>query len=209
MTTLGCTAPTGHVVSSTDCYGKNAPIHPNAAEVCNGIDQDCDRVVDEVETVTFYRDADGDSFGGPTCATKACAGRAGHVTSRTDCNDRDRAISPVAQELCEAKDKDCEASTDEGAQKTFYGDVDTDRFGETSLSILAFAQPTGHVTLAGNCNDDLSYVHPGPSERCNSNETGKDASFGDLVGACTDHDAQPLELTSESDDRCVASALSR
>jgi hypothetical protein len=32
---------------STDCAPMNAQIHPNAAEACNGLDDDCDGVIDE------------------------------------------------------------------------------------------------------------------------------------------------------------------
>ncbi len=312
VTTLGCTAPVGYVTSSTDCNDTNASIHPNAAEVCNGVDEDCDGLVDEGKTVTFYRDVDGDTFGGPTYTTQACAAPSGYVTSKTDCNDGDRAINPAATELCDGKDNDCDTSIDEGVKKTFYADVDTDGYGNSSATALACTQPAGYVTLAGDCNDDLGYVHPGAAERCNSrdddcdgktdedqvtyfadrdadtygnenesslyacnatipsglvivagdcndldatihplandvadhidndcdgvidgttdvcraigtcsgrdviacdlgnpNETGNDAYFADLVGACTDHSAVPLEIASESDDRCVASALSR
>jgi hypothetical protein len=54
--------PAGYVLDSTDCNDNDATVHPGALEVCDGVDNDCDGVVDNGCTV-FYHDVDGDSFG--------------------------------------------------------------------------------------------------------------------------------------------------
>jgi len=42
-----CSAPDGHVANSTDCNDSNAGVHPDATEVCDGVDNDCDGTVDK------------------------------------------------------------------------------------------------------------------------------------------------------------------
>ncbi|MBK8505891.1 MAG: hypothetical protein IPL46_29085 [Saprospiraceae bacterium] len=45
---LGCTVSVGFVSNSGDCNDENEAIHPDAEEVCNGVDDNCDGLVDNV-----------------------------------------------------------------------------------------------------------------------------------------------------------------
>jgi hypothetical protein len=50
-------APPGYVADHSDCNDAISATHPGAVETCNGIDDDCNRLVDEV---ALTEDADGD-----------------------------------------------------------------------------------------------------------------------------------------------------
>jgi hypothetical protein len=41
-----CTKPSGYVADHTDCDDTRATVHPQAVELCNGLDDDCDGLVD-------------------------------------------------------------------------------------------------------------------------------------------------------------------
>jgi hypothetical protein len=125
----------------TDCDDDNASIFPGAAEVCDGLDQDCDTVIDE-DTVCTDDDEDGYSEnegdcddGNPATYPRApeledgednnCDGVAdegtnaydddgdGYSERDGDCNDGEPAINPAAVEVCDSVDNNCNASTDE------------------------------------------------------------------------------------------------
>jgi len=88
----------------TDCNDDNKNINPGAAEVCNGIDDDCDTAVDEGGVCTGEcTDDDGDGFSveGGNCG-------------RVDCNDDNENVNPGADEVCDGLDNDCDNLVDEG-----------------------------------------------------------------------------------------------
>ena len=60
------------VTSGTDCNDARGDTHAGASEVCDGIDNNCDSVVDEGQTFRFFLDADGDGHGDPMRAIDAC-----------------------------------------------------------------------------------------------------------------------------------------
>ncbi|HMP86452.1 MAG TPA: putative metal-binding motif-containing protein, partial [Lacibacter sp.] len=61
-----CARPTGYKLASEltatsgDCNDNNAAINPGAAELCDGIDNNCNGQTDEGVQLTWYLDADGD-----------------------------------------------------------------------------------------------------------------------------------------------------
>jgi MYXO-CTERM domain-containing protein len=46
LTTMDCAAFPGHALSADDCNDMNASIHPGAPEVCDGVDNNCDGLID-------------------------------------------------------------------------------------------------------------------------------------------------------------------
>ena len=67
---------------------------------------------------TYYRDADGDTYGNPAVTTSATSPPAGYVSNSNDCNDADAAINPAATEVCDGKDNNCNGITDENCSTT-------------------------------------------------------------------------------------------
>lgn len=77
-----------------DCDDSNAQINPLAAEVCNGKDDDCDGIIDNV-------DADGDGY-----VDAACGGN--------DCDDTNFSVNPQGFEVCtNGIDDDCDGMVDD------------------------------------------------------------------------------------------------
>ena len=160
-----CTAPAGYVDDNTDCDDTNAAVHPGATEVCNGIDDDCDTLVDEGVTTTYYADADGDGYGDPDDSVDACTAPAGYVDNSDDCDDTNAAVHPGATEVCNGIDDNCDGEIDEGfAKNTYYGDADGDGYGDPANTTEACAAPAGYVDDNTDCDDTNAAVNPGASE---------------------------------------------
>ena len=113
--TVSCTSPSGYVSNSTDCNDSNSSVHPFATEYCNGVDDDCDSSIDEgaVDATTYYRDADGDSYGNAASTSASCSVPSGYVSNSTDCNDSNSAVHPGATEYCNGIDDDCNRVVDD------------------------------------------------------------------------------------------------
>ena len=167
--------------SDVDCNDQDETINPGAAEICDGIDQDCDDEVDEGVTTTFYPDTDGDTFGDPNAAIEACSLPPDHVLDNTDCNDSSDAIFPGAMEVCDGIDQDCDTQIDEGLTTTFYADNDGDSFGDPQTTMAACTPPAGFVIDASDCDDMQMSVFPGAPEVCNNLDDNCDAQVDEGV----------------------------
>ncbi|MDO8509498.1 MAG: DUF4215 domain-containing protein, partial [Nanoarchaeota archaeon] len=72
-----------------DCNDNNINIHPNAIEICNGIDDNCALGISDEITNTYYLDGDNDQYGNASSTIKACTAPLGYVLNGLDCNDDD------------------------------------------------------------------------------------------------------------------------
>jgi hypothetical protein len=86
-----------------DCDDNDAAVHPDASEVCNGKDDDCEGTCD---IAPGSIDRDGDSV--TACGTIPGTTCIGPRPQLIDCNDDDSAVHPGAAEICDGKDDDCD-----------------------------------------------------------------------------------------------------
>ena len=161
-----------------DCDDSAASIYPNAAEICNGLDDNCDGLIDEaaIDMNSFYADVDGDGYGDINDTVSACSADAGWVSNSGDCNDNHPGINPAASEVCNGLDDDCNGQTDEQAlnPSVYYVDSDGDGYGDTDQTYLACPSfdtgealaPVGYASLSGDCNDQEPLIHPTADEWC-------------------------------------------
>ena len=116
-----CEAGSTQVRVEGDCDDADPEVHPEATEVCNGSDDDCDDLVDteddSLDTATlgtWYEDLDLDGYGDPEAPVQACEQPEDTSTDATDCDDADFDVSPAASEACNGVDDDCDEAVDEG-----------------------------------------------------------------------------------------------
>ena len=145
------------VTNGDDCDDSNAEVSPDADEVCDTVDNDCNGAVDEGLTSTYYVDADGDGHGDPEMPSPQCADPgSGFTLSSDDCDDTDPAINPSATEgVGDDIDADCDGS------ELCFADADDDGYTadspEVVASVDAFCDGPGEAlagTPAGDCDDD-------------------------------------------------------
>ncbi len=175
-----CSMPEGTSTNNADCDDDNADIHPDAAELCNGIDDNCDRETDEGVLLRRYRDLDGDGFGDPDAPVDTCDPAPNEVENDADCNDGDRDIHPEATEVCNEIDDNCDDVVDEGVTNTYFQDLDLDGWGGFGGTTEACAEPPGYATFAGDCEDSNPAIHPEAAEVCNTIDDDCDGLLDDL-----------------------------
>ena len=184
-TTSACEQPSDHVGDDTDCDDSDDSINPDATELCNGVDDDCDGIADDGLTYsTWYQDADGDGYGTSLVATSACEQPSGYADASlgNDCDDSDDAVNPAASELCNEADDDCDGAVDEGlSYSTWYADTDGDGYGTSLTTTSACAQPSGFVADSTDCDDSDLAIHPAASEICNGADDDCDGTIDEGV----------------------------
>ena len=144
-----------------DCDDNDATINPDAAELCDGIDNDCSGTIDDnaTDASTWYADSDGDGFGGDTTES-ACESPDGYVAEDGDCDDSDAAYNPSATEddCSDPNDYNCDGSVG-------FADADGDGFAACE-----------------ECDDSEAAVNPSATEACDDIDNNCDGAV-DEAGA--------------------------
>ena len=164
-----------------DCDDTDPNTWPGAIELCDGQDQDCDDVVDEGVTTTWYADADGDGDGSDTDTQESCDRPDGYTSTGGDCDDADDTVHPTADEVCDDVDQDCDGAVDEGELSTFWADADDDGYGDASAPVEACSAPSGHVDDDTDCDDTDGASFPGNPETCDEADNDCDGPVDEGV----------------------------
>lgn len=166
-----CVAPAAHAELSGDCDDNDATLHPSVSETCDGIDNDCDGLVDDADGAvegagTWYLDQDGDGYGGAAYPIAACLAPAGASAEAADCDDRDPAVSPAADEVCDGLDNDCNGEIDpfDPTDATWSGRYEAN-FRGSSMNYSFDVTCSGPVDLAVS-EDGIWSVVATMSEPC-------------------------------------------
>ena len=141
----------GYPPHDGDCDDQRTDVYPGASESCDGIDQDCDGLVDD-QTPCY--DDDGD----------------GYTEEGGDCDDADPFVNPA---MPEGSDEDGDGiPSGDGIDNNCNGVIDegTDGIDDDG---------DGYSELSGDCDDENPAVHP-KAEEIPYNDLDDDCSDGDL-----------------------------
>ena len=210
-------------VACEDCDDGAASVNPDAAEVCNDLDDDCDSLTDDADDSvdsttqsTWYPDADADTFGDNAGGVLSCDAPLGTVADDTDCDDTTAAVNPDASEVCNGVDDDCDTLTDDeddsldaSTTSTWYTDEDADGYGAGD-GIGACDAPLGTAMDAGDCDDTNAMYHPNADESdcTDPNDYNCDGSVGfadddgDGYAACEECDDTNAAVSPSASEVC-------
>ncbi|MCB9745530.1 MAG: hypothetical protein H6740_23325 [Alphaproteobacteria bacterium] len=149
--------------ADVDCDDDDAAVNPGATEICDGVDNNCDDVVDEGLLITVYGDQDGDGFGVDAQAQEACAVEAGQAERGGDCDDSRADIHPGAPEedCTDPVDYDCDGAVE-------YSDGDGD----------------GYAACV-DCDDGDGEVNPDADQLCDGVDNNCDGEVDEATAIDT------------------------
>jgi hypothetical protein len=149
--------------TAQDCNDRDASIHPDATELCDGVDNDCDEDVDEGLLITVWADCDDDGYGDAASSSYACGPGEGQAGNAEDCDDNDPHVHPGSDEICNTRDDDCDGTVDEQPidGTPFHQDRDGDGYGDPHATVVACTPGDGLVVDATDCHDDDATAYPG------------------------------------------------
>jgi len=138
-----------------DCNDDDRTVNPEALEVCNGVDDNCDRETDSgCECTNGERQSCGIDLGICSSGEQTCVqGKWGVCGGE---------VGPL-QETCNGKDDDCNGAVDEGLLKTFYLDEDGDSYGGENFEEHC-TKPSRFSDTGLDCDDSDNKISPREEE---------------------------------------------
>lgn len=176
---VSCYTISDFVDDNADCDDNNFQSRPNKREICDGIDNNCNKYIDEGCFCTPQLEICGDGID-QDCNGKDLACDAdldldqdGYTPLSGDCNDDDPESRPNADEYCDNQDNDCDGVVDNSTAvdaRTWYYDFDNDGFGGIMPQGRAcHAIDPEWIEVTGDCNDNNYYTNPDWFEECGDN----------------------------------------
>lgn len=166
-----------------DCDDNDAAVWPGADEICDGLDNDCNELIDDgLPEVEYFVDADGDGFGEQgSQGVFSCEPVDGAVDNALDCDDLTSDRSPAVGDSCNLIDDNCDGEVDENSdgRATFYADLDGDGYGSATGDTVdgcREAEEPGWSLDPRDCNDGDRNIRPdqldatcdGVDDNCNT-----------------------------------------
>jgi hypothetical protein len=145
--------------ADVDCNDDNAAVHPDADELCDGVDNDCNGTIDDeaLDATMRYLDTDGDGFGDPDQGLAVCEQADDRVDDATDCDDTNADIHPDATEqYYDDIDQNCDGLSD--------FDADLDGFDSTDHG-------------GDDCDDQDDATYPDAEELCDGIDNNCDGEL--------------------------------
>src|SRR5690554_20124 len=197
--------PAGYVANRDDCDDTSSRVYGGAnpaAEICDGLDNNCDGRVDELSALGQAGDAcNSPETGVCKAGVWVCGGAEGWACEPN--------IAPDSQtEICDGLDNNCDGRVDEiwsGAMPPFvgsnyvgyYADADNDGYGDAGAApIYACAQPVGYVANNSDCDDANAQASPAKLELC---ATPFDDNCDGLTNDASSFDATPYYPDADAD----------
>ena len=167
-----CEVGAGWSTDPFDCDDSDADVYPDAPELCNSRDDDCDAAIDDddasldpSDSVAWYLDRDGDGHGDDGTAVWACEDPGDSIRVGGDCDDMDPDFHPGASEAdcTDLNDYNCDGSV-------AWVDGDGDAF-----------------TACEDCDDADAAVSPAGVEVCDGldNDCDSEADESEAIDADT------------------------